>query len=68
MTKKFTEDHEWLQIDEDVATCGITNHAQEQLGDVVFVELPETGRTVSKGESIAVVVCGLPTTVAFTGR
>ncbi|MCG8447697.1 MAG: glycine cleavage system protein GcvH [Hyphomicrobiales bacterium] len=55
MTKKFTEDHEWLAIDGDVATVGITSHAQEQLGDIVFVELPETGRTVAKGESIAVV-------------
>ena len=40
---KFTEDHEWLRIDGDVATVGITDHAQEQLGDLVFVELPKLG-------------------------
>lgn len=51
----FTKDHEWIRIDGDVATIGITNHAQEQLGDVVFVEVPETGRTVTAGEAVAVV-------------
>lgn len=56
MTKLyFTEDHEWISLDGDVATVGITNHAQEQLGDLVFVELPEVGSTVSKGDAAAVV-------------
>jgi glycine cleavage system H protein len=55
MTRKFTEDHEWLSIDGDVATVGITSYAQSQLGDLVFVELPQTGRAVKKGETIAVV-------------
>ena len=51
----FTEDHEWISLDGDVATVGITNHAQEQLGDLVFVELPEVGSTIKKGDSVAVV-------------
>ena len=46
---KFTEDHEWLKIDGDVATVGITEHAAEQLGDLVFVELPEVGAKLDKG-------------------
>ena len=52
---KYTEDHEWISVDGDVATVGITNYAQEQLGDVVFVELPDEGRTVAKGDEAAVV-------------
>ena len=52
---KFTEEHEWLQIDGDVATVGITTHAAEQLGDLVFVELPEVGATFSKGGDAATV-------------
>lgn len=56
MTKLyFTEDHEWISLDGDVATVGITNHAQEQLGDLVFVELPEVGSTVAKSDAAAVV-------------
>lgn len=55
MTTLFTEDHEWLRIEGDVATIGITNYAQEQLGDVVFLELPKVGRTLKKGEAAAVV-------------
>ncbi|MAW86428.1 MAG: glycine cleavage system protein H [Phyllobacteriaceae bacterium] len=51
----FTEDHEWIRVENGVATVGITNHAQEQLGDLVFVELPETGKTVSKGDAAVVV-------------
>lgn len=51
----FTEDHEWISLDGDLATVGITNHAQEQLGDLVFIELPEVGSTVKKGDSVAVV-------------
>ncbi len=53
--KKFSEDHEWVQVDGDVATLGITQYAQEQLGDVVFVELPEAGKTVAKGDEAGVV-------------
>jgi len=52
---KFTEEHEWLQIEGDVATVGITAHAAEQLGDLVFVELPEVGATFSKGGDAATV-------------
>lgn len=52
---KFTEDHEWISLDGDIATIGITNHAQEQLGDVVFVDLPEVGASVEKGGEVAVV-------------
>lgn len=51
----FTEDHEWLAVENGVATIGITNHAQEQLGDIVFVELPEAGRALDKGEATVVV-------------
>jgi glycine cleavage system H protein len=53
--RKYTEDHEWITVDGDVATVGITDHAQEQLGEVVFIEVPDAGRAVSKGEEIAVV-------------
>jgi glycine cleavage system H protein len=52
---KFTRDHEWILIDGGVATIGITQHAQEQLGDVVFVELPKLGRSVETSESAAIV-------------
>ncbi len=52
---KFTEDHEWLRIEGDVATVGITPYAQEQLGDIVYVELPPPGKTVEKGAAAAVV-------------
>ena len=52
---KFTKDHEWLRIDSDVATVGITSYAEQQLGDVVFVELPEPGRQVDQGAAAAVV-------------
>jgi glycine cleavage system H protein len=55
MTTKFTTDHEWLKIDGDVVTVGITNYAQQQLGDIVFVELPKIGRKVKKAEAAAVV-------------
>jgi glycine cleavage system H protein len=53
--KRFTKEHEWIELDGDVATVGITSHAQQQLGDITFVELPEVGRTVSEGDSFAVV-------------
>ena len=52
---RFTKDHEWVTLEGDVATIGITAHAAEQLGDVVFVETPEKGRTVKAGEAFAVV-------------
>ncbi|CCV14225.1 glycine cleavage system protein GcvH [Mesorhizobium sp. STM 4661] len=51
----FTEDHEWLRVESGVATVGITDYAQEQLGDLVFVELPETGRKLAKGDTAVVV-------------
>jgi glycine cleavage system H protein len=54
-TTLYTSDHEWLDIDGDVATVGITDYAQQQLGDVVFVELPKIGRTLKKAEAAAVV-------------
>ena len=52
---RFSEDHEWVRVDGDVVTVGISNFAQEQLGDVVFVELPAPGKTVAKGDEAAVV-------------
>ena len=52
---KFTKDHEWLRIEGDVATVGITPYAQEQLGDLVFVEVPVAGRAVERGAAAAVV-------------
>jgi glycine cleavage system H protein len=54
-TERFTKDHEWIRVDGDIGTVGITSHAQDQLGDVVFVELPEVGRKATKGEAVAVV-------------
>ncbi len=51
----FTDDHEWIRVEGGVATVGITNYAQEQLGDLVFVELPEPGRKVKKGDTAVVV-------------
>jgi glycine cleavage system H protein len=55
MTRKYTEDHEWVEISGDIATVGITDYAQQQLGDVVFVELPAAGKKVTKGGEAAVV-------------
>jgi glycine cleavage system H protein len=55
MTILFTPDHEWLRIEGDVATIGITDYAQSQLGDVVFVELPKVGRALKTSEAAAVV-------------
>jgi glycine cleavage system H protein len=52
---KYTKDHEWIRVEGDVGTVGITLYAQEQLGDVVFVELPEVGRKAEQGKEIAVV-------------
>ena len=53
--ERFTRDHEWIRVDGGVATVGITEHAQDQLGDIVFVELPEAGRRAAAGEAVAVV-------------
>jgi glycine cleavage system H protein len=55
MSVKYSKEHEWVRLDGDVATIGITSHAQEQLGDVVFVELPPVGKKVAKGGDAAVV-------------
>ncbi len=52
---RFTKDHEWVELDGDIATIGISAHAAEQLGDVVFVEVPEAGRQVKAGDAFAVV-------------
>lgn len=52
---RYTKDHEYVRVDGDIGTVGISKHAAEQLGDVVFVEVPEVGRKVAKGEAIAVV-------------
>jgi glycine cleavage system H protein len=52
---RYTKDHEWVRVDGEIATTGISDHAQEQLGDVVFVDLPEVGRQVSQGGAMAVV-------------
>jgi glycine cleavage system H protein len=52
---RFTKDHEWITLDGDVATVGITAYAAEQLGDVVFVETPDIGKTVAAGDGLAVV-------------
>lgn len=54
-TTYYTEDHEWLRVENGTATIGITDYAQEQLGDLVFVELPEVGKTFSKGDAAVVV-------------
>jgi glycine cleavage system H protein len=52
---RYSKDHEWVKIDGDTATVGITHYAQEQLGDVVFVELPEVGKKVEQGKELATV-------------
>ena len=55
MSLFFTKEHEWIRVDGDVATVGISDHAQQALGDIVFAEVPEAGRTVAKGDDAAVV-------------
>jgi glycine cleavage system H protein len=55
MSRYFTEDHEWVDVDGDTGTVGITDYAQGQLGDIVFVDLPEEGKELSKGDDAAVV-------------
>lgn len=52
---RYTKDHEWINIDGDVATVGISDHAQEQLGEIVFVDLPDIGKTLGKTDDMAVV-------------
>ena len=52
---KYTEDHEWVRVEGDVAVVGISDYAQGQLGDVVFIELPETGKQIAKGDEAAVI-------------
>lgn len=55
MSRYFSKDHEWIEIEGDVGTVGITDYAQSQLGDITFVELPGEGATVAKGDSVSVV-------------
>ena len=55
MSLYFTKEHEWVRVDGDTATVGISNHAQEALGDIVFAEVPEAGKSLSKGDDAAVV-------------
>jgi glycine cleavage system H protein len=55
MTRYFTEEHEWIEVDGDTATVGITDYAQQQLGDIVFVEVPDEGKDFAKGDDAAVV-------------
>ncbi|NIJ15209.1 glycine cleavage system protein GcvH [Sphingobium vermicomposti] len=55
MSRYFTEEHEWIDVEDEIATVGITDYAQEQLGDIVFVELPVEGATFDKGDDAAVV-------------
>jgi len=55
MSRYFTEDHEWIDVDGDIGTVGISEYAQSQLGDIVFVEVPEEGKEVAKGDEAAVV-------------
>ncbi|TDW68663.1 glycine cleavage system H protein [Novosphingobium sp. PhB55] len=55
MTRYFSQEHEWIEIEGDLGTVGITDYAQGQLGDITFVDLPEAGATFGKGDSVAVV-------------
>ena len=55
MSRKYTEDHEWVSVEGDIATVGITDYAQEQLGEVVFVEMPDSDREVEQREESAVI-------------
>jgi glycine cleavage system H protein len=55
MSRYFTEDHEWIDVDGDIGTVGISDYAQSQLGDIVFVEVPDAGRSLGKGDEAAVV-------------
>ena len=53
--KKYSKDHEWIELNEDIATIGITDHAQEKLGDIVFIELPEIGKKITAGGEASVI-------------
>lgn len=53
MSRYYTEDHEWIEIDNNLVTIGITSHAADELGEIVFVELPDVGNTVGKGDEFA---------------
>ena len=53
--KKYTKEHEWVEVDGDTATVGITNHAQESLGDIVFIDLPKIGKEVKSNEELCVI-------------
>ena len=53
--KKYTKEHEWVEVDGDMATVGITNHAQESLGDIVFIDLPTVGKEVKSNEELCVI-------------
>ena len=55
MSRYFTEDHEWIDVDGEIGTVGISDYAQGQLGDIVFVDVPEEGKALSKGDEAAVV-------------
>ncbi len=55
MSRYYTEDHEWVEVDGDIGTVGISDYAQSQLGDIVFVEVPDEGKDVGKGDDVAVV-------------
>jgi glycine cleavage system H protein len=63
---KYTNDHEWIKLEGDIATVGITNWAQEQLGDIVSVEFPKVGGTFSKGDSVALIDSMKTTSDVFT--
>ncbi len=52
---KYTQDHEWIDLDNDIATIGVTDFAQQQLGDIVFVELPNVGEEIDKGQEVVVI-------------
>ena len=53
--KKYSKDHEWVSIENEIATVGITNHAQESLGDIVFIELPDIGKSIKMGDQVGVI-------------
>ena len=55
MSRYYTEDHEWVEVDGDIGTVGISDYAQSQLGDIVFVETPDEGKEIAKGDDVAVV-------------
>lgn len=55
MSRYFSQEHEWIEVDGDTGTVGITDYAQGQLGDITFVEVPDVGRAVTKGEAVSVV-------------